>query len=348
NCYENSSGGSTGEPVRLIQDRYYRDWVLAIKMLDDLWGGYLSGEKKMLLWGSERDLLVDRETLKFRLSKWLRNEIWLNAFRMTSDKMRGYIKQINTFRPLQILAYAESIYELARFIDRDGLKLDYRPQAIMTSAGTMDSHKREIIERVFRVPVFNRYGSREVGDIACECESHKGLHVHAPTHYVEILRPDGSPTEPGETGEIVVTSLINHVMPLIRYRIGDMGAWSEKACVCGRSWPLLKEVTGRTSDYFILKNGDRFRLPTFWFIANNWIKKYQVIQEDYKLITVFIVPLRGANNPHQKYRQSLMVLKKNIKGALGHDCQVNFDFVREITPTASGKFCYTLSKVANI
>ena len=93
----------------------------------------------------------------------------------------------------------------------------------MVTAGTLFEPIRQTIESVFQAPVFNRYGSREVGDIACECEAHSGLHVALPTQFVEILRPDGTAAGPGEIGEIVVTSLTNFAMPLIRYRIGIVG-----------------------------------------------------------------------------------------------------------------------------
>ena len=164
----NSSGGSTGEPVTFIQDKEYHYWTTAIKILYDSWTGYSIGDRKIRLWGSIQDLSLVEESFKNRLIKWIDNNVCLNAFRMTPAEMEAYVKKINEFKPIQILAYAESIYELSRFIEDEDLWI-YSPRAIMTSAGTLFPHMRDTIGRVFKAPVFNRYGSREVGDIACEC-----------------------------------------------------------------------------------------------------------------------------------------------------------------------------------
>lgn len=292
-CY-NSSGGSTGEPVKLIQDQELFLYEQAVKMLFDSWTGYFVGMPKVVLWGSERDLLVGRETVKTRVARYLRNECWLNTFRMTESDMLDYVQAINEARPAQILAYAESIYELSRFIEQKGLDV-YSPQAIMTSAGTLFPNMREVIERIFQAPVFNRYGSREVGDIACECEAHGGLHVSPLTHYVEILREDGTLAAPGEVGEVVVTSLVNYAMPLIRYRIGDMAVWAEEKCSCKRAWPLLRDVVGRTMDVFTRRDGTKV-VPEYFIhiigvvLKPSWLQKFQVIQEDYEHVRLLVVP----------------------------------------------------------
>jgi phenylacetate-CoA ligase len=105
--YENTSGGSTGEPVRFVQEKHYGAWPMAVTKLYDIWTGYYDGQRKVILWGSERDLFVGHETLKIRLGRWLRNELWLNSFRMTPEHMISYVEKINKFKPIQILAYAE-------------------------------------------------------------------------------------------------------------------------------------------------------------------------------------------------------------------------------------------------
>ena len=344
--YYNTSGGSTGEPVRLVQDAEYKRWIRAGKLLYDLWTGYQPGMPKVVLWGSERDLFVGRETLGVRINRWIRNEVWLNAFRMTEPKMREYVEVINLHKPVQILAYVESIYELARFIDRNGLSV-HSPRAIMTSAGTLYPHMRQVIERVFRAPVFNRYGSREVGDIACECEVHKGLHVSPLTHYVEIIRKDGTPAAAGEVGEVVVTSLVNYAMPLIRYRIGDMAAWAEEECSCGRSWPLLKEVVGRVSDVFVTATGTQVHGEYFTHLLyfKEWVRKFQFIQEDYHHIRLLVVPAVDLTVARGELERDRADIERKVKLVMGEESRLEVELVDDILPSPSGKYRYTISKV---
>jgi len=342
----NTSGGSTGEPVQFVQDQEYQQWALAVKKHFNDWTGYQVGQPRVKLWGSERDLLAGEKTLKTKVRRWVRNEYSLNAFRMGKAQMPQFVEKINDVKPVQILAYVESIYELAQFIEEEGLKV-HSPRAVLSTAGTLHDHMRNTIQRVFEAPVFNRYGSREVGDIACECEEHEGLHVSAPTHYVEILRPDGTPTEPGEVGEIVVTLLTNYAMPLIRYRIGDMGAWAEGECSCGRPWPLLSEVTGRVSDTFVTDDGGRIHgeFFTHLFYGEEWVQKFQVVQESVQTITIAVVPSDLRVDPDRRYQSEMNAIREDIRSVMGETCDIMFDFREEIPPTDSGKYRYTISRV---
>jgi phenylacetate-CoA ligase len=343
--WENTSGGSTGEPVRFIQDRGYDNWTSAMAVFFDAWSGYRRGDPKALLWGSERDLFVGRETWRKRLSWFLHNTVRLNAFRMTRENMLAYVGALNAHRPRQILAYASSLYELSQFIEREGLSVA-SPGAVMTSAGTLFPEMRTAIERVFRAPVFNRYGSREVGGIACECEKHEGLHVSATTNLIEILRDDGSSAQPGEPGEVVVTLLVNYAMPLIRYRIGDRGAWSEKSCSCGRAWPLLKHVSGRVTDTFISPQGTRIdgEYFTHLFYFRKWIEQFQVVQEACDEVRVLIVPRDRDCDPANRYAADIDDIAGKIRFIMGPKCRITTEFPGAIPATPSGKYRYTISK----
>jgi phenylacetate-CoA ligase len=347
--YYNSSGGSTGEPVTLIQDTAYNSWTKASKMLFDRWSGYRLSDKKVRLWGSVRDLFNQSEQLKTRFMRWMKNDLWLNVFRMTPNEMRSHIEEINAFKPVQILAYAESIYELSRFIERENLQV-HSPRAVMTSAGTLFPHMRKTIERVYKAPVFNRYGCREVGDIASECSLHSGLHIASPIYYLEVIKPDGTPAAPGQAGEIIITSLTNFAMPMIRYRIGDMGVRSESLCPCGRSWPLLKEITGRTTDVFVRQDGGIVS-PQYLIhlvgveLNSGWIRKYQVIQEAHNRIRTLLVPTEPVEAPSIHFRKELGDITHAIQIAMGRSCRVKYDFVDDIAPNESGKYRYTISNI---
>lgn len=346
--YYNTSGGSTGEPAKFIQDWTYHQWGSAVSEVYDRWTGYWTGMPKVLLWGSERDLLVGKETLKTRIARKIKNEFWLNTFRMTENDMINYVKVINEVRPVQILAYVESIYELSRFIERKGLDV-YTPKAIMTSAGTLFPYMRDVIERVFQAPVFNRYGSREVGAIACECEAHAGLHISPLTNYVEILRKNGTIAGPGEVGEVVVTSLSNYSMPLIRYRIGDLAVWAEEDCPCGRKWPLLKEVSGRINSIITTKKGAfaSEAIGTLLYFKDSQksqpfesFSRYQLVQRRQDMFVLNVVV-----QDSELWDEECSKILTKLKKTLGEDVTIQVNCVDEIRPASSGKFNYILSEL---
>ncbi|MEN6582177.1 MAG: hypothetical protein ABFD54_06975 [Armatimonadota bacterium] len=347
----NKSGGTTGMPITFLWDESVLEWVMATKDLYDEWTGYYVGMPQVRLWGSERDVYVGGESLRTTLGRWLRNEIWLNSYKMSSKQMREYIDVINAHRPVQILGYVGCTYELARFAEREGCNI-YSPKAVMTSAGTLHPYMRETIERVFRAPVFNRYGTRETGDIACECSVHDGLHICMPTHYVEIVRPDGSPAQHGEEGEVILTLLTNYTMPLIRYRVGDTAILKEGMCACGVSWPMLEHVTGRLTESFLLEDGGivpaEYLNTTLYNSALNerWIKKCQCIQDDYNSVCIRIVPWDNSCSAEVTHSEDLVQIRDRIQLLMGKQCKVDFEFPEDIECTQSGKYRYVISHIA--
>jgi len=340
NCYKNSSGGSTGEPVTFIQDKEYREKGVAKKILGDKISGKDLCEPEIKLWGSERDLFQGTVGLRAKIGNFVRNRKFLNSFKMSREDMKNYIEQINAMRPQLVLAYAQSAYELARFSLEQSLPIE-NVVAVITSAGTLYPFMRATISEGFHAPVFNRYGSREVGSIATECDAHLGLHVNMETQLVEIIDDQGDYCNPGEEGEIVITSLTNYAMPLIRYRIGDMGIWAEQECTCGRGASVLKAVTGRTVDIFLTKEGEKVDGEYFTHLIyfKDWVQKFQFIQEEIELIRVKIQ--RNSEPPTNHLKE----IEEKICFVMGQSCKVEFEFVEDIPPHSSGKYRYTISKV---
>lgn len=333
----NQSGGSTGIPVKLIQDYEYYAKASTNTMLMDNWAGYELGDPKIKLWGSILDILGESEGIHHRLARWITSVYSLNSFQMDNQKMRDYIYSINKIKPKMILAYAHSINELADFIKEKHLRV-HSPKSIMTSAGLLYPSIRKKAEEVFRCPVFDRYGSREVGNIACECEKHEGLHVLIFTHYLEILNDNLQHCKKGETGEIYVTLLTNYSMPLIRYKIEDLAVYTEKMCSCGRGLPIIKNIVGRTSDFFITKSGKKVDGNLFYILIWNkeWILRWKIIQKKPDLL---IYQMKVKYDPPQ---DELNEIEHYAKKAMGDDCTVKFEYVDDIKPTKHGKYRYTV------
>lgn len=337
----NTSGGSTGEPVKLIQDREFQDRQMAIQLLSFEWAGRQLGEPALHIWGSVRDILHGSERWQMRILNGLSNDRYRNAFRMTPDTMRGLLQQLNDERPKLIVAYVQALYELAQFATREQITV-VPQEAIVTSAGTLYPAMRATIESVFRCPVFDRYGSREVGDIACECEQHAGLHVFPFGNYVEIVDEAGEVVPDGVEGDIVVTNLNNYAMPLIRYRIGDRGVMARAGgCACGRSGQILQRVSGRSVDVFLKRDGTHVDGVYFFHMlrSRDWVRQFQIVQADYDRV-IFRVAPQGDPRPEE-----LEDIAWETRLVMGEDCRVDFEFVDDIAPSASGKFRFTISEV---
>ncbi len=342
----NATGGSTGEPARFMQDINYAEWNAATKMFYDGWTGYELGCKKVVIWGAERDI---KGGLLKKFRQYLYNKMIINAYQLKSEEMLSYVRGLNRAKPTQVLGYASCLYDFARYIDQKKLTI-YSPKAIMSSAEVLYPHMRELIERVFQAPVFNRYGSREMGDMACECTQHNGLHISMPTHYVEVIREDGKEALPGEMGHIVVTGLTNYAMPLIRYRTGDLGMWAENSCDCGCAWPLLQSIVGRAPDALSTAKGDRVHAYYFnqlFFVESEqiWIKKFQVVQEDYDQIYIYVTFHPEDKSTLADYAERTNAINVRIRKVMGEQCQISWVKVDEIPPAPSGKHCYVYSKV---
>jgi phenylacetate-CoA ligase len=283
--------------------------------------------------------------LKKIILNHLTNDKFFNAFLMTSEKMRSYLEYLNRHPPKLIIAYVQSIYELAQFAEIE--HIDVTPQeAVMTSAGTLYPFMREKIEMVFQCKVFNRYGSREAGDIACECHAHTGLHVFPWGNYVEIVDDLGYPVPNGVEGNILVTNLNNFAMPLIRYSIGDRGVLSlPEQCSCGRQGQILERVSGRNVDVFRKRDGTLVDGEYFTHLLyyKDWVQKFQVVQKDYSSV---LFKIQKTVNDYQSWE--LEEIKVKTRVVMGEDCVVNFDFVDEILPSPSGKYSYTITEVGQV
>jgi phenylacetate-CoA ligase len=340
NWWINTSGGSTGEPIKFIQDQEY---LLASRYTtyeEKQKLGYTFGDNFIKLWGDEREILHNSKSLKNKIINKIKNITFLNSFNMTQENMFKFVEEINSKKPKLIVAYAQAIYELAKFIEENNLKVKHIG-AIITSAGTLYPFMRQSIEKNFNTKVYNRYGSREVGNMACEEPNIYGL-VITNDIFIEIIDENGSACEDGKEGEIVVTSLTNYAMPLIRYKIGDRGILNRTKY----KFPILEKVSGRGMETFkTIKNKI---VPSEYFIhiigvvfnkKNSWIKKFQIIQKEYNLIEIKII------KNYDELKDDLTNIEDGVKKVMGEDCEVRFSFVDEIKPLKSGKFLYTICEL---
>lgn len=335
---QNTTGGSSGTPMAFYEDDAGTVYHKANNLRFRAWAGCEMGEKIAFLWGADRDIptrsWAERQRIRF-----LRREKWLNSFNVTQEKMEKFAWELKRWRPKYILAYASSAYLFASFLRERGID-GIRPVAVETSADKLHDFQRQVIEDAFQCPVFDYYGSREIGGIAGECELHSGLHVFSDIVHVEVLR-DGQPTPIGEVGEVFVTSLVNYAMPLIRYQNGDLARWRDESCLCGRPYPLLAEVVGRACDAVTTPNGQFVHGEFFshLFYGIDGVRRYQVHQKSLNEVSIVVESSAGLSEG------TLETLRQKAERHLGAGIEVRMRVVDEIPLTPTGKYRYVISDV---
>ncbi len=105
--------------------------------------------------------------------------------------------------------------------------------------------RRARIEKMFGAKISIGYGMNEIGVAATWCPEAGRYHVHDENCLVEIIDEDGTPSQPGSVGRIIVTSLTNFAMPFIRYDTGDVARALKGPCPCGRTLPSFGLTLGR-------------------------------------------------------------------------------------------------------
>lgn len=334
------TGGSTGENLAFLEDPTELSYRFANTVRGDSMAFLTPGTKYVTLWGATFDAPFFG-SIGNMISRIAFRKLFLSVFNLSEGQMKKYIGYINRYKPEVIVAYASPLYHFAKYLS--ARRMQIAPiKSIISSAETLSEDQRELIEAVFNCKVFNRYGCREFGNIGTECSEHKGIHVFSDKFIVEILK-DGCPVKESEPGEIVVTDLHKYGMPLIRYRIGDLGTpSSEGDCSCGRGLPVLKEINGRIFDVVTVTNGQYISGNFFSFLSRMvpGIDQFQVIQENLNEIMLYIV-----RDDSSFKSESLDVLENKIQERCGAQMKVTFKIVERIPLNKSGKHRAIISKV---
>jgi phenylacetate-CoA ligase len=343
--HKNRSGGSTGQPVRFWQDNVYWGATIAIRTYHFSTVGKEYGQREMKIWGNERDLRLGTLGWKATLENFIYNRKFEQCWHLPEQRILEIIHHLNEWRPQMLWCFRDGIDGLARYINEHGIKV-HRPAAVVLGGATVYPFMVQAIEKAFLAPAISAYGSREVGAVACQCSQRGGLHIATQAHVVETIGTD----ERGVTeqdGELAITPLLNYAMPFIRYRIGDRGRLTERACACGRAFPLLDALTGRVVEVLMNPKGEQIDPGYFiWIMAekinNTALKKGQIVQEEDGSITVNLVLESGVAalqaTPH------LNEIRKAMELVMGAECPIRFAFLDDIPLSESGKYPYIVRR----
>jgi phenylacetate-coenzyme A ligase PaaK-like adenylate-forming protein len=337
NILEFRTGGSTGVPLVLLISEEISHQRNAASRRSNLWTGWRVGEPVGAVWGNPKLPQTLKERLRHEL---LDPVIYLDTMQLTPDAVKAFARAWNRERPTMLFGHAHSLYLLARTVAELGIH-EIRPRAILATSMMLLAQERSVIEQVFDVKVFDRYGCEEVGMIGCECERHAGMHINVDHLIVEFLDDAGRPVKAGEMGYVVVTDLINDTMPFIRYRIEDMAAARVGSCECGRTMPLMEQVAGRVADFLVRADGSR--VAGISLIENSLTKfdgidQMQIVQEELARIVLNVVPTSAFETEARGVLQDYF--EETFPGA-----SVQIEIVPGISREANGKHRFAICRV---
>jgi len=330
--------GSTGTPLNIYctPEVRQKNYAFFSRFLESV-GINLKGSRATI--GGRILMPADNNSPPFWRYSYFQKSLLFSSYHLTDQNIPLYINKLQSFRPTYIDTYPSSIFVIAEYAQRNGISLKNITKAIVTSAETLFPHQRACIESTFGVPIFDQYGSAEMCIFVAQCI--KGsYHVYSDYSIVEFINEDGLDAIPGEEAEIVCTSLINPVMPLIRYRIGDRAVLSEKKCECGCTFPVIEKLVGRTDDFIVTPDGRHVgRLSPV--LKGFPVREAQYRQECIEEVIVNVVKDYGYTT--ETDQQITIELRKR----LGNEISIIINHVENIERGKGGKLRTVISLIKN-
>lgn len=340
--------GGTGSTLKFYITREKISWEVAAEYRAYGWAGYRLGDRCFMFWGSPKDLsrhMFGYAHIAKRVAGLLERIVVVDPWVLSDENLSIFANMLKDFDPDVVRGYTGPVYIVAKYLLQNKIE-DVRPKAVITSAETLFDPMRKTIESAFGCPVFDFYGSREVGAIAAECEEHCGYHITAENVVVEFLR-ENEHVSAGENGEIIVTGMRNYGMPMIRYNTGDVGKPSAEVCSCGRGLPLMRSVEGRTAQFLAVRDENSGKIIPIeaavieyvLFHLNLPLESFRIIQESLTHVVIKIVRDKGYSQEKTDF------VVEHLRKYLGTSLEIEIEFVDTLSPLPSGKRSPFISKV---
>lgn len=316
------TGGSTGVPLTVYFDKRVPLEAFGWRVLN--WWGLKPWDNQAYVY---RNVRSNFQQLINNLVWWPTRRALLDCSSMSDSDIEVFIAKLNTIKPEIIQGYVGGVFDLAKYIDKNNVKLSFKPKVIWVTAAPLPNSTRVFIESVFKAPVYDQYGCSEVFWLAAECTLQKGLHVLSDIRHIEFLDTKGDLALENEYGDVIITDLENKVFPIIRYMNGDRGRYLEQdACACGLPYPLIDKIKGRVTDSLKMPSGiiiDGSYLTTIFDSHPDLIDGFQVIQDEDYSITINCVLRNGVLSENLNF----ILIRKQLELKARQEVPVKLLFV---------------------
>ncbi len=339
-CVRVGTTGTTGASLKIAYSPRVaqRNWAFRMRQLG--WMGIAPLSPRVTFFGS-RVAPPHRTAPPYWTYNSPERQLLMSSFHLSEKTAQDYIECLQRHSGEMLEGFPSVLGIMADLILHRQTSVPMR--AVFTDGEPLYPFLRAKIEKAFNAKVYDTYGNTEICGLIQECE-HNQMHLIPEFGYLEILDENNRPVPAGQEGYFVWTALINDVMPLIRYRIGDRGCWQpEGQCACGRAFPTVVPTITRDSDLLSCPDG-RILSPR----TVNQLLKYsssfrfcQFVQTGPKSVVVRAVPSNG--NSHR----DLASVQENLQKLLGAQMTVDTEVAPEPIVRAGGKIPLIVQRAAS-
>ena len=338
------TSGTTGRPIRFFRTERTLQYWSAFTIRDHLWHNrvfsgtfaairesakgkavYPAGVKAAA-WGSQDSVFQTGPCFGLNIN-------------CSIEQMVEWIGRVN---PDYLLTHPTVVAGLTRYCLQHGIRFSNLKE-VETLSEIVPPGLRETTMQAWGVPLSDMYSGREVGYMALQCPDHPHYHVTSEAVHLEVLDEHNRPCRPGQTGRVIVTTLQNRAMPLIRYEIGDFAEVGQP-CPCGRGLPVLKRILGRQQNMLTLPTGElRWTLlsspdiQTFMGLAP--VRQYQFAQVAAHAIEVRLAVARELTTDEEAQIAAWAQTK------FGYPFEISFKYADALPRSKAGKFQDFVSEI---
>lgn len=281
----NSTSGTSGEPLSV-------PWAPGASWRNGLQRMLMMADMRIRPWDDQVAVVPQQRvrSLATRRVGWTSALAGQRLALSETEPVEEVAAELIRLRPDWVTAEAHTLVALGEAL---GGRL--RPRTVTSYGVALDAVMRREIEAEYGTRVLDIYGASETGQMAWQCRKADLYHVNHEIVLIEVVDSAGRSLPPGEPGDLVLTGLLNPLLPVIRYRIGDGGAWADRPCACGHRLPALTAIAGRTFDWLVDGRGERVAPQRLWLSALigdriDDVQRYRMAQGPSGAVLVEIVP----------------------------------------------------------
>ena len=333
NLKKDATGGSTGTPTQIWLGSEEMGWKESGSDFAFELFGIPKGAKTAYFWGHHLDPQAT-ESFRDRLQTFMTNVRWFDCFRLSPEIFQKYHEEFENWSPDVIVAYASALGHFAEYLKEKKIEpKNYPKNCFVTGAEKLFPEHRKTIEEVFEKPVHERYGGRDFGQLGYQLTPEKNLQFTIDWAWALV-----EPETDEENSSILITKLHADGMPMIRYRVGDVGKFPANS-KSGHPTFKLKEVVGRDLDRIWLPDGKFIHAIQLPHLMKDFlVSEFMLIQEENYDVELQIVPKNGFDLDNEA--DILQTVRANLEGV-----NVNLKRVEKIPRTRANKWRPVLSKI---